>query len=67
MGHFWDIWPLKLDINWTNRTWTPPDGKGDIRGTKGIKRTTAEGKVSATLKGIVEKIVALKPQRKEGQ
>ncbi|TET87826.1 MAG: ATP-dependent endonuclease [Desulfobacteraceae bacterium] len=32
-----------------------------------IKRTTAEGKVSATLKGIVEKIVALKPQRGEGQ
>jgi len=31
-----------------------------------IDRAAAEGKVSTTLKGIIEKIIALKPQRGEG-
>ncbi|HID28790.1 MAG TPA: hypothetical protein EYP19_02160, partial [Desulfobacterales bacterium] len=31
-----------------------------------IEKTAAEGKVSTTLEGIIEKIIALKPQRGEG-
>lgn len=32
-----------------------------------VEKASAEGKISATLKGIVEKIIALKPQRGGGQ